>query len=124
MKTINYDKAFDFDHWRELAKTDPEAFERKRREAVDAVINSAAPDFQQRLRGLQWRVDMERRRSANPTNSCLSIYNMMWKRVYGDGGLMDSLNSLLGPESTTSEALSSRKAAKSADVLNFKAGNS
>ncbi len=83
---------FDFDAWKSLAETDPEAFERKRREAIEAAISQAPPQMRQRLTGLQWRIEMERGQSRNPTQSFLRIYKMMWHSVYGDNGLLDALN--------------------------------
>ena len=83
---------FDFDAWKELAEQDPEAFERKRREAIEAAIAQAPPQMRQRLTGLQWRIEMERSKSRNPTQSFLRIYKMMWQSVYGENGLLDALN--------------------------------
>ena len=48
-----------------------------------------------RLRGLQWRVDMEIRCSKNSTDACLRIYKMMMSSVYAPGGLLEALNNLL-----------------------------
>jgi len=83
-----------FGYWRDLSKSDPELFEQKRQEAIDEVINNAAPDNQHRLRQLQWRIDMERRRAKNPMDSCVRIYDMMWKKTYDPGGLKDQLDNL------------------------------
>jgi len=104
---------FDFDAWKTLAETDPDAFERKRREAIEATIAQAPADMRQRLTGLQWRIEMERGQSRNPTQSFLRIYKMMWHSVYGDNGLLDALNG------KTVEAVG--KAASKAKVLPFKA---
>ncbi len=68
----------DFEVWAELAKSDPEAFEHKRRETIDAFIASTPAEGQQRLRGLQFRVDMERSRASNPLSATIRISNMMW----------------------------------------------
>ncbi len=83
---------FDFDAWKTLAEQDPEAFERKRREAIEATIAQAPPRLRQRLTGLQWRIEMERGKCRNPTQSFLRIYKLMWQSVYGDNGLLDALN--------------------------------
>lgn len=83
---------FDFDAWKALAEKDPEAFERRRREAIEAAIAQAPPQMRQRLTGLQWRIEMERGKSRNPTQSFLRIYKMMWQSVYGENGLLDALN--------------------------------
>jgi len=114
-------QSFDFEYWKKLAKDNPELFERKRRDALEAVINSAPCRIQQRLRGLQWRVDMERQRAKNPLNSCLRIYNMMWESVYAKGGLLDSMDSLLSPADAKSDTLHKRNSGEKADVLAFRA---
>lgn len=113
---------FDFDYWKKLAKHNPELFERKRREALDAVINSAPSRMQQRLRGLQWRVDMERERSKNPMSSCLRVYNMMWDSVYAKGGLLHSMDKLLSLKASDLEQPSVVKSEPKAKVLSFRSG--
>ena len=94
-KKINPHKtteSFDFDAWKTLAETDPETFERKRREMIEATISQAPANMRQRLTGLQWRIEMERSQSRNPTQSFLRIYKMMWHSVYGENGLLEALN--------------------------------
>ncbi|MCK7583290.1 MAG: DUF3135 domain-containing protein [Chromatiales bacterium] len=50
---------------------DPFAFE-ARRLAIDRVVPSpVSPPDQRRLRGLQFRIDMERRRARTPMAACL-----------------------------------------------------
>ena len=43
-------------------------------------VNSTA--FQRRLRGLQFQVDMERRRARNPMDSCIRVSKMMHDHLY------------------------------------------
>lgn len=81
----------DFEQWSQLARRDPEAFEDRRRELIDAVIARAPQDRQQRLRGLQWRVDQVRSRSSNPLAACISLTDMMWEAFAGDNGLIETL---------------------------------
>lgn len=81
----------DFDDWAELARVDPEAFERRRREVIDAFIESAPERNREHLRCLQWRIDMERRRASNPVSACYRIYRMMWDSFAGERGLMSAL---------------------------------
>jgi hypothetical protein len=83
---------FDFEEWASLAKTDPEAFEARREQVIAQLISGATPRMQTRLRGLQWRIDTERRRSSNPLSSCMNIFNQMWTSVYGERGLLDALH--------------------------------
>lgn len=86
---------FVFDEWMQLAQTDPEAFEQRRRQVIEETIESAPSEARRRLRGLQWRIDMERRRSDSTTAGFLRVYRMMMESVYGERGLSDSLNGLL-----------------------------
>jgi len=83
---------FDFEEWASLAKTDPQAFEARREAAIAQLIDGASPRMQTRLRGLQWRIDMDRSRASNPLSSCMQIFNKMWASVYGEEGLQDALN--------------------------------
>lgn len=86
---------FDFDRWSSLAEHDPESFERLRCEAIDGLIESVPVHMQQRLRGLQWRIDQVRGQSRTPMDACLRLSDMMWERLVGDGSLLETLNTLL-----------------------------
>ena len=97
---------FDFEEWASLAKTDPAAFEAKREHAIAQLIDGASPRMQTRLRGLQWRVDMDRRRAGSPLSSCMKIFNQMWATVYGERGLLDALHGVGPlPERTPADVL-------------------
>ena len=84
----------DFDHWSELASSNPEAFEIKRQEAVNEFIASRPPERQQHLRHLQWRIDGVRRTAGTPLAACIRIHDMMWESVYGPNGLLEVLQSV------------------------------
>ncbi len=86
----------EFDHWAQLAVTDPEAFEARRSRIIEDFISSAPAERQPRLRGLQWRIDQIRRTSRTPLASCIRISRMMWDSVLGAGGLHEVLNIALG----------------------------
>ncbi|OHA83812.1 MAG: hypothetical protein A2937_01940 [Candidatus Yonathbacteria bacterium RIFCSPLOWO2_01_FULL_47_33b] len=75
-----------FTYWSNLAKTDPKRFEQERKEATEAVILSARPEKQQRLRGLQWRIDMERLRASNPLSAAIRLHTMMMDFIFSDKG--------------------------------------
>ena len=51
-----------FDELKKLAQSDPEQLEKLRTELIEDTISSAPAQHQRRLRGLQFQVDMERRR--------------------------------------------------------------
>ncbi len=99
MNSINND-GFDFDAWAALAEADPQAFEAQRHAAIEALIAESRPELQRRLRGLQWRLDMERRRYHHPLAACTHAFNAMWESVYGEGGLVEALNGTRAPAAT------------------------
>jgi hypothetical protein len=82
---------FNFDEWLLLAKSDPEMFEKRRQQAIDALIDTAPGEHQQRLRGLQWRIDMERHKYKDSLVRCQKVFSMMWASVYSDNGLLQAL---------------------------------
>lgn len=88
------DYEFPFDFWAKLATDDPSGFEEARRLMIESLIESAPPERQPRLRGLQWQIDQVRARSANPMGACLKISSMMWDRVLGPDGLVEHLEHL------------------------------
>lgn len=83
--------AFDFETWSDLANTDPENFEAQRARAIEEVIDRAPPRLQGRLRRLQWKLDQIRRTAATPMAACIRMNHMMWDRVTGPGGLLETL---------------------------------
>ena len=84
----------DFDAWADIARTDPDAFERMRLDAIEEFINSVPEQNQERLRRFQWRIDQERRRAKTPLGACIRISNMMWQSLLGDGGLRERFSML------------------------------
>ncbi len=82
---------FDFDEWKRLFESDPDAFEARRRATIDSAIGKAPGKMQQRLRRLQWRIDATRRRYKHPAVSSAKLFEMMWCKVYGKGGLLEAL---------------------------------
>lgn len=101
---------FDFDEWVRLARSEPDMFERRRNELIEETIGDAPAHMQQRLRGLQFRVEMERRRSRTPYAACLRVSRMMWEAFLGDEGLRDRLVGLARgvaqPQALPAEAIS------------------
>ena len=85
---------FDFDDWAALARSDPEAFERRRTQAITSAIDAASEPVRRRLVGLQWQVDQMRERTGSPLGACVKLSSMMWRHVAGPDGLLDSLDSL------------------------------
>ncbi|MGE3771611.1 MAG: DUF3135 domain-containing protein [Gammaproteobacteria bacterium] len=88
------DYEFPFDFWAKLAIDDPASFEEARQLMIDSLIESAPPERQPRLRGLQWQIDQLRARTPNPLGACVKISTMMWDKVLGPDGLVDHLEQL------------------------------
>ena len=113
---------FDFDKWRKLAQDNPEKFESARRDAINSLITDAPTSMQDRLQALQWRIDMERKRSKDPLVSCQRVFNMMWDSVYGDNGLLNALEDLTGSVSGQTQVID-KSDKSSATILSFKTQN-
>ncbi|MDA1106976.1 MAG: DUF3135 domain-containing protein [Proteobacteria bacterium] len=115
-----FDGDFAFDTWLALANSDPEAFEKQRQDIVNQAIAGAPAGQQQRLRGLQWRIDKVRERSSTPLSACIRISGMMWDAVFGNGGLVDSLQALRDANPLTAQdRVTAPKPRSSASVLPF-----
>ncbi len=111
---------FDFDEWSRLAKTDPTAFEARRLALIEEYLRRFPPLDQRRLRGLQFRIDMERRRARTPMAACLRLSSMMWESLLGSRGLKAALDTLLGYTDYMPTAAQRRMSATSARVLPFR----
>jgi hypothetical protein len=82
---------FDVDEWQRLAREDPAEFERRRQATVEALITHAPPEHRKRLRALQSRIDLERRRAKTPLGAAVRLNSMMWERF---GQLRGALQAL------------------------------
>ena len=60
-----------------MAKNAPDQLELLRSEMIDEMIDNAKPEHQQRLKGLQFTIDMEIKRSPNTYISCMKISSLM-----------------------------------------------
>lgn len=96
---------FDFDAWAMLARTAPDDFEQRRSAVIESQILSS--DNVRRMRGLQWRIDIERIRAQTSLKSCLRLSTLMWDAFVD---LNNSLNIFVGNdcESTSSSSHSAR----------------
>ncbi|MEN8130105.1 MAG: DUF3135 domain-containing protein [Pseudomonadota bacterium] len=88
--------AFDHEYWSRLWKEDPQAFETERRRLIASFIANAPEEKRQRLEGLQWRVEMERKRAKSPYAATVSLQKMMWESVLGKNGLLAALQVVKG----------------------------
>jgi len=116
----NNTASIDFDEWAALARTDPRAFEERRLALIEEFLKQYPQSEQQRLRGLQFRIDMERRRARTPMAACLRLSGMMWDSLVGEYGLRNALNLLLNhsPESALAK-LRARPSRYTAKILAF-----
>lgn len=66
----------------DMARNDPQGLETLRRSLTDAVIAAASNETtRKRLQGLQFRVDMERRRATTPLAATIRISEMMCRSL-------------------------------------------
>jgi hypothetical protein len=66
----------------DMARNDPEGLETLRRSLTNAVISTASSDAaRRRLQGLQFRVDLERRRAGTPLAATIRISEMMCRSL-------------------------------------------
>ena len=91
MNNSKHSSDFDFDHWAKMAKQDPNQFEEMRQQMIRDVIDHAPEHIKPRIIGLQWQLDQIRNQADNPMAACLEISQKMWKKVYGEKGLLDAL---------------------------------
>ncbi|MCZ6855935.1 MAG: DUF3135 domain-containing protein [Gammaproteobacteria bacterium] len=71
-----------FDVLAEMARNDPEGLETLRRSLTEAVIESASNEqTRKRLKGLQFRVDMERQRASTALLAAIRISEMMCRSL-------------------------------------------
>lgn len=68
---------FSLDKCIKLAQDNPEALEDYRKALVKQLINHADPGIQQRLKGIQFKIDMERRKAHTAMDSCLKLHCLM-----------------------------------------------
>ncbi len=66
-----------FDELKDLAKRDPEGFERLRTELIEDCIRRSSARNQRRLKGLQFVIEARRLVADNPMKALLDIQAMM-----------------------------------------------
>lgn len=78
--------SFDVDEWIRLWKDDPQGAERRRQEEIEALIMSAPEERRQKLRRLQWRIDVEREKHDNPMGRCIALHRMLTDHLWSENG--------------------------------------
>lgn len=72
----------DFDTLKQWALAEPERLDDLLHQQIDALIEQVGPERQRRLRGLQFRIDCQRRLAKNNLDSCIRIANMMHESFF------------------------------------------
>ncbi|ABO89062.1 conserved hypothetical protein [Aeromonas salmonicida subsp. salmonicida A449] len=85
----------DFDTLRRLAVAEPERLDELLRQQIEGLIDRVSPEQQQRLRGLQFRIDCQRQLAKNNMDSCIRIAAMMHDSFYSMRSEMIQLNANL-----------------------------
>ncbi|NKB97461.1 MAG: DUF3135 domain-containing protein [Pseudomonadales bacterium] len=100
-----------FDVLVDMARNDPDRLETLRQKLTQHVINNAQTDEKKRrLEGLQFQVDMERRRAGSPLAATIRISEMMCH------SLADLHKSMVTPLVEESDPANQNR---TADVLRF-----
>lgn len=87
-----------FEVMTKLAKNHPKLLEDLRQDMINELIDSAPLDKQRRLRGLQFKIDMEIRKSKTPVASCMQLSKMMMESF---SELSDALHAIKEPSKET-----------------------
>lgn len=72
----------DFDTLKELAASEPSRLDAILEQQIELLMARASPDQQRRLRGLQFKIDGQRKLAKNNLDSCIRIANMMRESFY------------------------------------------
>ncbi len=87
-----------FDVLVDMARNDPQGLELLRKRLTGAVIDDASNDIlRRRLKGLQFKVEMECKKSTSPMGACIRISEMMCR------SLAHLQRSIVDPESCQRE---------------------
>ena len=109
MPELHSSPPFDFDAWAALARNNPQAFEAKRNNVLEAAIRQAPTRRRQRLRCLQWKLDQVRLLAPNPMSATGRMHQLMWDSVTGEDGLLARLQQFRNAESPEKISLISAK---------------
>ena len=69
--------SYDFDELQRLAQDNPDKLEQLRIQWSEQLIQSAPKTYRRKLRGLQFQIDMNRRKAKTPLAACISLSGMM-----------------------------------------------
>ena len=87
-----------FDQLVKLAKENPDELEKIRQQEVERLISKAPESYRQRLRGLQFQIDAQRRlHQDSPIGACIKISQMMHKSFAELRGWLNDVTGLNDP---------------------------
>lgn len=110
----------DFDQLVKLAQTDPEGLERLRKSEIEKLINQAPANCQQRLKGLQFQIDAQRRIHADsPMGACMKISIMMHESFSELRGWLNQITGSDDPLRQQAEMIQQQDDLPDAKVLPF-----
>ncbi len=90
----------DFDHLRKLAEENPEELDFLCYYFSKRLIDSAPENYQKRLKGIMFQLELTRRRSKNSLQSCVEISKLMMNSFTD---LNDVLNNKTAGDSITQD---------------------
>ncbi|MBX2807905.1 MAG: DUF3135 domain-containing protein [Cellvibrionaceae bacterium] len=112
----------DFDQLVKLAQTNPEELERLRQTEVEKLIGQAPASCRQRLRGLQFQIDAQRRIHADsPMGSCIKISVMMHESFAELRGWLNQITGSDDPLRQQADSIQQQNDQVAAKVLPFPA---
>ena len=93
-----------FDELMKLANEKPELLEAFRQQKINEIIENAPVDMRQRLRGLQFQIDCQRRIHKTPLASCLTISKMMCESLNKLNDVLNGHKHSIGKKPINNEA--------------------
>lgn len=66
----------------EWAQNEPELLNQWLQQEVQLILDNAPPAHRHRLEGLQFKIEMERRKAKHPMASCMAITRLMYDSIY------------------------------------------
>jgi len=85
-----------FERFRKLYGEDSEMADRLKEdlleESIQNSLRSSCPPPEKDLRAIQWKIQVARATSKNPTGSMVKAMQMMWEKVGEEGGFSDAVN--------------------------------
>lgn len=110
---------FEFDEWKELYESDPELFDRYRKQLLEHQIAIAPESARPRLQGLMFQMEAEARRSPTPISYSMRLSAMMMDSF---DELRQKLALLTGTKADLDKAM--QQEPQSADIIPFESKQS